>query len=185
MTLRPWRVEIIMSQKLVVQDLIGVWLLLTGCFIGALVVNEMRPTPLSLVYLSPKSRLNQIVQQLGSPETASVGLDGDVSRNEMQRLILNHGALILDARPEIFYQLSHIPSALSLPRDDFEKQYLALQSTLQSHHGVPLVVYCSGSDCHDSQLVADALQKLGYPHVRLFRGGWGDWEAAGLPEEKE
>ena len=174
-----------MFKKLILPDFIGVWLLLTVCFIGALVINEMRSTPLTLVYLSPESRINHTVEQLGSPETASDGLDGDVSRDEMRIISLNHAALILDARPEIFYKLSHIPSALSLPRDDFEKQYLALQSTLQSHRGVPLVIYCSDSDCHDSQMVADALQKLGYPHVRLYRGGWGDWEAADLPEEKE
>lgn len=174
-----------MFKKLIVHDFIGVWLLLTGCLIGGLVINEMRPMPLSLVYSSPESRLNQTVEQLGSTAAVPVALDGDVDRDEMQKISSNHVALILDARPEIFYRFGHIPSALSLPRDDFEKQYQVLQSTLQSHRAEPMVVYCSGSDCHDSQMVADALQKLGYPHVRLFRGGWNDWENASLPEEKE
>jgi rhodanese-related sulfurtransferase len=174
-----------MFKKLIMQDFISVWLLLTGCLIGGLVLNEMRSTPLSLVYSSPVSRLNQTVEHLGSSVTAPSALDGDVERDEMQKLSLNHVALILDARPEIFYRLGHIPSALSLPRDDFEKQYQALQSNLQSHRDKPLVVYCSSTGCHDSQMVVDALQKLGYPHVRLFRGGWSDWESASLPEEKE
>jgi rhodanese-related sulfurtransferase len=168
-----------------VQDFIGVWLLLTGCLICGLFINEMRPTPLALVYSSPASRLDQSVAQLGSSTPVSTTLDGDVERDEMRKLSLNHMVLILDARPEIFYRLGHIPSALSLPRDDFEKSYQVLQSTLQSHRNSPLVVYCSSIDCHDSQMVADALQKLGYPHIRLFRGGWSDWESANLPEEKE
>jgi len=174
-----------MPRKFIMQDFVGLWLLLTGCLISGLVINEMRSTPLSLTYSSPASRLNQTVEQLGPSATVPVALDGDVERDEMQKLSLNHVALILDARPEVFYRLGHIPSALSLPRDDFEKQYQALQSTLQSHRDKPLVVYCSSTDCHDSQMVADALQKLGYAHVRLFRGGWSDWENASLPEEKE
>lgn len=174
-----------MPKKIIVQDFIGVWLLLTGCLISSLVINEMRPTPLSLVYSSPESRLNQTVAQLGSSSTALVASDEDIDRDEMQKISLNHAALIFDARPEIFYRLGHIPSALSLPRDDFEKHYQILQWTLQSHRNKPLVVYCSSSDCHDSQTVADALLKLGYLHIRLFRGGWSDWENANLPEEKE
>jgi len=173
-----------MSKK-IVQDLIGVWLLLTGCLIGGILINEMRSSPLSLVYSSPGSRLNQSVEQLGAKTTTPIALDGDVDRDEMLQISVNRVALILDARPEIFYRLGHIPSAMSLPRDDFEKQYQALRSTLQTYRDKSLVVYCSSSDCHDSQVVADALQKLGYPHVRLFRGGWSEWENASLPEEKE
>jgi len=174
-----------MSKKLILQDLIGAGLLLVACLLGGLVVNEMRATPLSLVYSSPQSHLNQTVGQLGPSATASVALDGNVERDEMRKISMNHMALILDARPEIFYRLGHIPSALSLPRDDFQKQYQALQSTLQSHRGSPLIVYCSDSDCPDSQMVANALQKLGYPHVRLFPGGWSDWKNADLPEENK
>jgi rhodanese-related sulfurtransferase len=174
-----------MSKKFIVQDFIGVWLLLAGCFVGGLVVNEVRPTPLSLVYSSPESRLNQTVEHLGSSPTAPISLDRDVGVDEMQKISSNHTALILDARPESFYRLGHIPSALSLPRGDFENQYQILQATLQSHRDMPLVVYCASIYCHDSQRVADALQKLGYRHVRLFRGGWRDWENASLQEEKE
>jgi rhodanese-related sulfurtransferase len=174
-----------MYKKTIIQDFIGVWLLLTGCLIAGIVINEMSLTPLPLVYSSPATRLNRSVEQLGATATMPIALEGVVETDEMQKISSNHTALILDARPEIFYKLGHIPSALSLPRDDFEKQYQELQSILLSHRDKPLVVYCSSSDCRDSQMVADALQKLGYSHVRLFRGGWTDWYNAGLPEEKE
>ncbi len=174
-----------MFKNILFQDVVGLWLLLTGCLMGGLVLNEMRPAPLPLVYSTPQSRLDSAVEHLNSAENSAVALDGDVAREEMRKLSDNRAALILDARPEIFFRLGHIPSALSLPRDDFEKQYQALQAVLESHRGSALVLYCSGTDCHDSQMVADALQKLGYAHVRLFRGGWSDWENANLPEEKE
>jgi rhodanese-related sulfurtransferase len=174
-----------MSKKLILQDFLGVWILLTSALIAGLVVNEMRSTPLSLVYSSPESRLIQTVDELAPSTPVPVPLDGDIDRDEMLKISSSKAALILDARPEIFYRLGHIPSALSLPRDDFEKQYQVLKSSLQAHRNAPLVVYCSSGECHDSQMVADVLQKLGYPHIRLFRGGWSDWENGNLPEEKE
>jgi rhodanese-related sulfurtransferase len=174
-----------MNPKFIRQDVVGVWVLLTGCLVSGLALNEMRPSPMPLVYSSPASRLNQTVVQLETSSPAVMALEGDISREDVQKATLNHVSLILDARPEIFYRLGHIPSALSLPRDDFQKQYPTLKRTLQSHREQPLIIYCSGSDCHDSQLVADALLKLGYLHVRVFRGGWSDWENACLPEEKQ
>jgi len=173
-----------MFKKIIVQDIFGTWLLLTGCLIGGLVLNEMRPAPLPLVYASPQNRLDHSVQQLGSA-SVPVALDGDVARDEMEKLSANRTALILDARPEIFYRVGHIPSALSLPRDDFENRYQALRAVLQSHRNNLMVVYCTSIDCHDSQMVAEALQKLGYARVRLFRGGWTDWKSADLPVERE
>jgi rhodanese-related sulfurtransferase len=174
-----------MNAKLILQDVICIWLLLTGCLIGGVALNEMRPSPIPLVYSSPASRLNQTIAQLETSSPAALALDGDISRDDVQKATLDHAALILDARPEIFYRLGHIPSALSLPRDDFEKQYPIVKETLQSHREQPLIVYCASSDCHDSQMVADALLKLGYLHIRVFRGGWSDWENANLPEEKQ
>jgi rhodanese-related sulfurtransferase len=158
-----------MTKKSILQDILKLWLLLAGCLLGGLLLNEMRPKPLAIFYTAP---------------TMPVNLAGDVATAEMEQISASHAAVILDARPEIFYRLGHIPNAFSLPRDDFENQYRALQSFLASHKENPLIVYCSGSECHDSRMVADDLEKLGFAHVRLFRGGWTDWESANLPVEK-
>jgi rhodanese-related sulfurtransferase len=42
-------------------------------------------------------------------------------------------------------------------------------------------VYCSGGDCHDSRLVANALLSLGFSNVSVFTGGWVAWSEAKLP----
>jgi rhodanese-related sulfurtransferase len=174
-----------MIKKLIIKDAVGAWLLLTGCLFAGVVINEMRPVPLPLIYSSPEARLNQAVANLSPAPAPSSVPEGNVGLDEMRRICSEHAALILDARPGIFYQLGHIPSAVSLPRDDFEAQYQAKQALLEADRKKDLIVYCSGSDCHDSQMVADALRSLGYAHVRVFRGGWGEWDSANLPEEKE
>jgi len=107
-----------------------------------------------------------------------------ISLEQFQRCAQPGEALVLDARPRIFYSLSHVPSALSLPRDDFEVSYARLKSQLEKDRARPLAVYCSDADCEDSKLVANALLKLGYSQVLRFKGGWAAWQDAHLPEEK-
>lgn len=169
----------------ILKDALGLWILLTGCLVAGVVLNEIRAQPLPLVYTSPQNRLEQSVKRLGQGTTVLNSSGGDVDLNEMQKISASRAALILDARPEIFYRLGHIPSALSLPRNDFENRYHVLEPLLQAHHDQVLIIYCSGHDCEDSEMVQDALDSLGYSHVRLFRGGWADWESGNLPEEKE
>jgi rhodanese-related sulfurtransferase len=107
-----------------------------------------------------------------------------VSLEEFKRYVEGGGSVICDARPEIFYRLGHVPGALSLPRDDFEAAHTRVKTQLEKNKGQPLIVYCSDADCEDSELVANALFKLGYQQVLRFKGGWADWTNAHLPEEK-
>ena len=46
------------------------------------------------------------------------------------------------------------------------------------------VVYCEGGDCRSSLSLAKRLHEAGFRDVRVFTGGWDEWRAAGLPEEK-
>src|SRR3989442_3295829 len=45
---------------------------------------------------------------------------------------LDHGALFLDARPLEFYRMGHIPGALPLPEDDFDRAFARLEPRLRS-----------------------------------------------------
>lgn len=172
--------------SILLKDSFGVWLLLTGSFLFGLVVNNLQDSLLPLVYVSTKARLDAVVVKLraDAPSAISPKFDGDVTLEEMKQISSGHSAIIIDARPKIFYDRSHIPSALSLPRDDFEIHYKNLKSTLASFRDNAIIVYCSSSDCQDSQLVAEALQKLGFSRVRVFRGGWDEWETLKSSEEE-
>jgi len=124
------------------------------------------------------------------PETrAPVRLNGrgkitSISLTELFTLQQSDQAIIFDARPRFFYNLGHIPGAISLPKDGSEalihergdeiKAALAAKKTI--------VVYCTNFTCPDARTVAIHLSSFGYPSSTLATG-WDGWKEAGLPTE--
>ena len=49
-----------------------------------------------------------------------------------------------------------------------------------SMEAVPFVAF----DCEDALLVARDLIRAGLQQVHVFKGGWKQWQEAGLPEEQ-
>lgn len=154
-----------------------------GC---GLAVNAWRAQPLPMRYLPKAERLQQAVEpylpQTGPSPAVSKVIPVDLPM--FREMVEQKEALILDARPEVFYQLGHVPGAISLPREDFEARYGVLRAELERNKARRIVVYCSDLDCEDSEMVAEGLLKLSYPSVFLFNGGWSAWTEAHLPEEK-
>jgi rhodanese-related sulfurtransferase len=173
-----------MWKKALLHDLLTIPLLLMASLGLGLIFNACRKAPLPITYLNPETRLNIAVAYLGAPALSEMDLGIDVDKKEMHRISADQSALILDARPRTFFELGHIPSAVNLPRDDFKASYQNLQRTLSSYWNKTIVVYCSDSGCPDSRLVGEALRKLGYQDVRLFRGGWDEWIDANSPTQQ-
>src|SRR5438045_5262688 len=94
------------------------------------------------------------------------------------RARLDKGGLFLDARPLPFYEMSHIPGALPLPEDDFDRAFAKIEPRLRSSFDV--VVYCSGFGCEASHLVARRLKERGIPAVAINEG-WQAWTDASDP----
>ncbi len=105
-----------------------------------------------------------------------------VSLADFRTAVENRSALILDARPAVFFERGHVPGALNLSRDDFANDYRHLASTLKAAQAKPIIVYCSGGACHDSRLVANALLSLGFSDVSIYTGGWEEWTATHLAQ---
>jgi rhodanese-related sulfurtransferase len=166
------------------RDFVGMLALALFSLTIGMGVNCIRRTPIPIAYETPAERLDSSVASIGQHTVTFAGWNKDVELPEMRQISLDRSAVILDARPRPFYKQSHIPSALSLPRDEFKSHYDASVETLIRDRDKGFVVYCSSIGCQDSQMVADALRKLGYPHVRVFRGGWEEWSEANLPKEK-
>jgi rhodanese-related sulfurtransferase len=105
--------------------------------------------------------------------------DGDEEVTAAEaRTRLDKGALFLDARPVAFYEMSHVPGALPLPEDDFDRSFARIEPRLRSSFDI--IVYCSGFGCEASHLVARKLKERGIPAVVLSEG-WPAWTDAGYP----
>jgi rhodanese-related sulfurtransferase len=191
----PWFLRII------ARDLSSVWIMATVGACCGFALNQFRDNPLPLVYSAKSERIQQAVAKISleattpakpelagdaegsaSPDVPTVRyLDLPAFREIVEKRMRG---IVLDARPEIFHRLGHVPGAISLPREEFESSYSKQRFLLEKDKSQPIAVYCSSLSCEDSQMVADALKKLAYTHVYVFKGGWSDWIGAHLPEEK-
>jgi predicted sulfurtransferase len=165
-------------------DLITAWLFATGALCVGLVINQFRDHPLALVYQTKVERLHEAVTTLAvETPPAPVGQSQAIALADFRAFVQTRKGLVLDARPEIFHRMGHVPGAISVSREAFKTDYEARRSILEPHKNDPIAVYCSSTSCEDSQMVADALLKLGYQRVLVFTGGWAEWNQQGLPEE--
>ena len=173
------------------RDLLGLGLLGAGSLGIGLLVNGLRAQPLPLVYASPKIRMGVIVARISarSPDlvlggqTSVPGHWQPIDLDSFQGFVSAHKGMSIDARAPSFYRVGHVPGAINLPREEFEPDYAAVRPLLEPEKERPIVVYCSEADCRDSELVADALSRLGYHHLFVYKEGWEEWSRAGLPQE--
>jgi thiosulfate/3-mercaptopyruvate sulfurtransferase len=118
---------------------------------------------------------------------------------EVQRIVKEGGALLLDARPPEQYEAGRLPGAASrfwkrdlvategspdagMLRDtaDLEKEYEALGVARDK----PVIVYCNTGHMA-SEVFYTLRYRLGYPNVRLYDGSWVEWSMdPGRPVEK-
>ena len=158
-------------------------------FCAGLLINQFSESPFPLVYKSNVERLQDSVQRIQSVQSATIvasaqaTLPSNMGLDDFSHYVEAKRGLILDARPSLFYRLGHVPGALSLPREDFEHGYAALRGKLEANRSLPIVIYCSDSECEDSKLVRDSLKSLGYTNLSLFESGWSAWTETGKTKE--
>ena len=149
-----------------------------------LLLNVRRRDPLPIRYVSAPARLQATLAGLAAAEPGG-GPVAQLGLPAFQRMAEDRSALILDARPDVFYRAGHVPGAFNLARESFAADYQRLGAKLAATRNRLVIVYCADEDCPDSGLVASALKQLGFPRVADFAGGWAAWMAAGLPQEKQ
>lgn len=141
---------------------------LAALAVGLAIDQGFRRPALGLRYVSAAQKMTaelpQSIEQLGVEEVAGI--------------INRSSAVVLDARPRVFYEMGHLPGARSLSREEFDKDFALLEAELRAD-GRTLLVYCADVDCEDGAIVARALQTKGMRSVSLFPGGFAEWEASG------
>ena len=123
-----------------------------------------------------------IIQPVEETAQPSSGTPRKISLEETKKRFDEKSSQFVDARARLYFQVGHIPGAISFPRETFENN-LDL-SPLLALKEKRLVIYCSGIDCPDSGLLAAYLIRAGFRHIEIFDGGWPEWEQAGYPVEK-
>lgn len=104
-----------------------------------------------------------------------------ISYEEALVLFEQQSAVFVDARHEYDFNLGHIKGAVNVPLADVHSNPDIL-GRLQK--GRTLVTYCDGVECNSSIGLATTLDSLGYKDVKIFFGGWKEWESHGQPTEK-
>ena len=149
---------------------------------AGLSINHFSSKPLPIVYQTPKQRFDQELTMLVAAAPFAIAPAATVDLSQFRNAVTNKSALILDARPAVFFERGHVPGALNLSRDDFSHDYRRLDGVLKAAQGEAIIVYCSGGECHDSRLIANALLSLGFSDVSVYTGGWDEWSDAHLAE---
>jgi rhodanese-related sulfurtransferase len=165
----------------ILRDLGGVAILALAALAAGLAMNRFSSQPLPIVYQTPAQRFDAELTTLVTAPPFKIAPAATVGLEEFLAAVKSKNTLIIDARPSVFFEQGHVPGALNLSRERFARDYRRLAPVLKPAVDKPVIVYCSGGDCHDSRLVANALLSLGFSNVSVFTGGWIAWSEARLP----
>ena len=92
--------------------------------------------------------------------------------------IATEQVLWVDARSRADYEKAHLKGAILLNTDDWGRLMFEQQDTLQNAMGHPVIVYCDGSACQKSKVIAERLRELlGLDLVYVLKGDWRNLEA--------
>ena len=116
------------------------------------------------------------------PGTGVITLDGlEIDLATARALHENQLATFIDARPAAEFEAGHIAGAMHIAPSMLENNStLFVLDVIDPSK--PIVIYCGGGDCDDSNRVAEMLQDLrGLTQTHVFVEGYPAWADAGLP----
>lgn len=109
----------------------------------------------------------------------------EISTEELQTILSNQSAIVLDARPSREYAMSHIPGAVNvapmpgMPASMYVSDVAEIGRLLRGNTSAPVVLYCNGPHCGKTKRLAAELLDAGYSDVRRYQLGIPMWRAAG------
>jgi rhodanese-related sulfurtransferase len=127
---------------------------------------------------APPSIFQAVIGSPG-PKTA------ELSTDELERVLADGSAVVLDARPFREFAISHIPGALNVaakpgvPMSMYVSDVAEIGRLVKGDKQRPLVLYCNGPFCGKSNRLADELLAAGHRNVRRYQLGIPVWRALG------
>jgi rhodanese-related sulfurtransferase len=107
----------------------------------------------------------------------------EVSTSELEQILQDGSAVVLDTRPHREWSVSHIPTALNVapkpgvPMALYTSDVAEVGRLVDGDKSRPLVLYCNGPYCGKSKRVAGELLEAGYTDVRRYQLGAPVWRA--------
>src|SRR5688500_10993426 len=105
----------------------------------------------------------------------------EVSTTELEAIVDNSSAVLLDARPPLEYAVSHIPGALNVapqpgrPAHLYVSDVAEIGRLLAGAKDHPVVLYCNGPFCGKTKRLAAELIDASYTSVRRYQLGAPGW----------
>ncbi len=153
-------------------------IILIGSVMG-LIYNAVSPGGIALKgNWSPKITSDSLVVPYGYEEDVdppAISLDYAMMKFQSKKTIF------LDARYPEDFKAGHIKGAVNLPYEESEEYAPQVLPKLPQEEEI--IAYCDGTECEESLLLARELRELGYENIKVFFGGWQEWQQAGLPIE--
>ena len=118
---------------------------------------------------------SEVVAQASSDVTARASIP-QMNPAQVAALMERGGATVIDVRGFTEWEQSHIPGVRNIPVG-YLTEHLAELPT-----DAPLVLQCQGGG--RSAIAASVLHAKGFTNVINMAGGFGAWDAAGLPVER-
>ncbi len=127
---------------------------------------------LEAVAVERLAEVGEIARRFGADHSG----DEAVERADIDALIRQGQAILIDVRPPIEYASGHLPGALSIPLDQLDTRLTELPQDRR------IIAYCRGEYCLFADEAVARLRDLGYDAVRLD-GGWAEWRAEHAPAD--
>ncbi len=97
-----------------------------------------------------------------------------VPRDELERLLEERKAYLIDVRPIREYEAGHLPGAVPMPIEELANRLAEIPRDR------PVVADCRGEYCLFADDAVALLKQRGFDAYRL-EGGWPEWRVEGRP----
>ena len=100
---------------------------------------------------------------------------------EAEGLFSMNEARFIDSRNVESFKAGHIAGAVNIPYEEAKGTFLMDEFLIPKE--MTLVVYCDGDECQSSVGLSRLLHDKGFTDIRVFFGGWKEWQMESLPIE--
>ncbi len=161
------------------KDLKGCFFLLVFASASAFLYNHF--SPYGIAVFGQWKPSEGVVSAIQKEQSLNASLE--INHPEIvKQIVENKKRIILDVRSLESYNKGHLPGALSYPLMDFDQLIGQLFTVIKKTS--PILVYCSSAECTDSHTFAERLKQMKYEDVKIFSGGFRQWEEMGYQIEK-